>query len=394
MKKALILNISHNDLGQIRALKQLGYYVIGTGNNPQLPGRMLVDRYIPEDYSDKDAILRIATDNSIDAICSCCNDFGVITAAYVAEKMGLPGHDTYETAKTIHHKNLFKEFTRAHGIPSPVSHCFAQKEEAVEWVKEHGKYPLMIKPVDLTGGKGCARTENLSSSISAIAQAFQISRCKRIVVEPFIVGSQHACCTFLVDKRVRAICTNDEYSITNPYKVEVDTYPATGFEPIRDLMIRLIERMAVALDLKDGIFHIQYIMQEGKPYIIEAMRRILGNLYMLPAMKLTGLDWDYWETRAQCGLPLDGFPTSLKQEGYWAYRCVMGNKKGIVHDVVIPQEFRQYMFDKFEMWHENDVVEDVLNTQLGFYFFQFPNAEKMKEMMVDRYSDIHVAYDK
>lgn len=392
MKKALILNISHNEFGPIRALHELGYYVIATGNNPSLAAKDMVDEYIQADYSNKDLILHIAEDKRIDAICSCCNDFGVITAAYVAEQMGLKGHDSYETALTLHHKDRFKRFAKQYGIQSPLSEGFEDIEAAKNWAAK-SDLPLMVKPIDLTGGKGCSKASTLNEAMAAIDKAFAVSRIKHIVIEPYIEGTQHACCTFLVDRKVKALCTNNEYSLTNPYKVEVDTYPAFGFEPIREFMIAQIEKMASLLDLKDGIFHAQYILKDGKPYIIEVMRRILGNLYMLPAMKLTGLDWDYWETRAHCGLSMEDFPVSMEQNGYWSYRCVMGNKNGVVKGVHIPEEMKSRMFDKFELWKPGDVIDDYTSSQLGFYFFQFDSEAQMNEMMVERYHDIYVEYE-
>ena len=125
MKKALLLCSSHNDLGLVRALRKLGYYIIVTGNRANLPGQKWCDEFILADYSDKEKILEIARKNSIDAIIQCCNDFGVYTAAYVAEKLGLPGYDSYETTLTLHNKDLFKEFAKKHNITSPISTPFS-----------------------------------------------------------------------------------------------------------------------------------------------------------------------------------------------------------------------------------------------------------------------------
>ena len=66
-KKALILNISHNELGPIRALRKLGYHIIATGNNPTLIGKQYVDEYVSADYSDKELIPKIAKEKRIDA---------------------------------------------------------------------------------------------------------------------------------------------------------------------------------------------------------------------------------------------------------------------------------------------------------------------------------------
>lgn len=111
------------------------------------------DGYIPADYSDKEAVLRLVKENGIERIVSCANDFGVITAAYVAEKMGWPGHDTYENATLLHQKDLFKSFIQKLGIRNPKSIAFDDVTAALEFTR-YTSYPIIVKATDLTGGKG------------------------------------------------------------------------------------------------------------------------------------------------------------------------------------------------------------------------------------------------
>ena len=59
MKRLLILNGSFSEITLIQAAKKLGYYVITSGNNPQLIGHKYADEYIPADYSDKEAVLQL-----------------------------------------------------------------------------------------------------------------------------------------------------------------------------------------------------------------------------------------------------------------------------------------------------------------------------------------------
>ena len=66
-----------------------------------------------------DAILALARELKISAICACCNDFSALSAAYTAEKLGLPGHDDYRTSQIIHHKDEYRKFASANGIPTP-----------------------------------------------------------------------------------------------------------------------------------------------------------------------------------------------------------------------------------------------------------------------------------
>ena len=85
-KKLLILNGSHSEIPLIKSAKSLGFYVITTGNYPKLIGHQYSDEYWFADYSDKGAVLDIAKKLNVDAVCSCANDFGIITASYVSKR--------------------------------------------------------------------------------------------------------------------------------------------------------------------------------------------------------------------------------------------------------------------------------------------------------------------
>lgn len=386
MKKALLLCSTHNDLGLIRALRKLGFFIIVTGNIEDLPGQKWCDKFIKADYSDKELILKIAKAEKIDAIVQCCNDFGVYTASYVAEKLGLPGYDSYETTLTLHNKDLFKQFAKENEILSPVSESFSDKNSALEYAKT-ATYPIIIKPTDCSAGNGITRANTFIEAKPAIEKAFEKSRAGRIVVEPFITGSQHGYCTFLKNKKVIAVSSNNEYSIINPYRVEIDTFPADNYEKVCDTLNEQIEKIAKILDLKDGIFHLQYIYDGKQPQIIEVMRRILGNMYHVPGNLLTNLDWEYWETRVRCGLSINDFPVPVKQEGFFAYKAILANKNGVVEKVSIPPEYEKYL-DSIYMLHQNGCkITNNLSQPMGFCFFTFPTYEKMKEVLIENYND-------
>lgn len=388
MKRVLILNTSHNDLGMIHALKSMGFYVISIGGTPGLVGQQYVDEYHQLDYSQKEKVLEFAKKMEIDAICACCNDLGVITASYVAEMLGLPGHDTYENTLIMHHKDRFKEFALKNGIQTPHSYYFTKIEDALDYCK-NAEFPLIVKPTDLSAGRGVSLIKDTESVNSAVKNAFDKSRIKHIVIEPYIDGSQHALCTFIKDKKVVACCSNNEYSFINPYRVEIDTYPSSNFCEVKDFLIGQAEKMATLLGLKDGILSMQYRMKGDKPYIIEAMRRVLGNLYMVPANKLTNFDWDYWEARTHCGLGIENIPRNPEQKGFWAYRTIMANKNGEVKDLIIPEKIEKYVFDEYRIWKPGYIVKDYRNEPLSFLFLHFDTREEMNEIVLDEYDQIH-----
>lgn len=385
MKKALLLCASHNDLGLIWSLRKLGFYVLATGNVPGLIGETYVDEYIQADYSDKELILGIAEREKVDVICHCCNDFGVYTAAYVAEKLGLPGYDSYGTTLTLNNKDRFKQFAAANGIMTPRAEMFTDRQAARGYIKG-AAYPLIVKPVDCSAGNGIHKAENAEEAEWAVEEAFGKSRAGRIVIEPYIKGTQHGFCTFLHDRKVVAHCSNNEYSIVNPYRVEIDTFPADNDREVSAVLIGQIERMAELLSLHDGIFHLQYIADaNGMPQIIEVMRRAIGNMYWYPAKKLTGFDWNYWEVRARCGLSCEDVPTGCRQEGFYAYKTILAPGNGRIKSVAIPDKYQRNLMDMVLLKEVGDDITHHESEPVGFLFLNFRARDEMKRVLIQEY---------
>lgn len=385
MKKALLLCASHNDLGLIWSLRKLGFFVLATGNTPGLVGEPYVDQYIQADYSDKRLILEIAVRHKVDAICHCCNDFGVYTAAYVAEQLGLPGYDSYETTLMLNNKDRFKQFASKNGIITPHAEMFADKLMANEYIR-NAAYPVIVKPVDCSAGNGVHKAETAAEAMWAVDEAFTKSQASRIVIEPFITGTQHGFCTFLHNQKVTSYCSNDEYSIINPYRVEIDTFPANNDGTAAPILIDQIEKMARLLSLRDGIFHLQYIMDEnGIPQIIEVMRRAIGNMYWYPAEKVTGFDWNYWEARARCGLSCDDIPKKSRQEGFYAYKTILAPGNGKIKSIVISKKYMKNLMDFIFLKKAGDEITHYESEPVGFLFLNFRSQDEMKQALIQEY---------
>lgn len=386
MRKVLLLCTSHNDIGLIRALRKMGYEIVATGSLPGLIGEVFVDKYIQADYSDKELILSIAKEEKINAICQCCNDLGVYTAAYIAEKLNLAGYDSYDTTLLLHNKDKFKEFARKNNIITPEAKAFESISHAMQYL-ENVVLPVIVKPVDASAGNGIKKITSREETEEAVIEAYSKSRDGRIIVEHFISGTQHGFCTFLINQKVVACCSNNEYSIVNPYRVEIDTFPADNHSLASKILIEQIERIASILKLKDGIFHLQYIMCEGVPYIIEVMRRVLGNMYSIPASLLCGFDWDYWEARAKCGLSCEDFPTNMKPEGFFAYKAILSRNNGKIHSINLPPIYNKYLIHQCMLKKKGDYISKYQTEPIGFLFFLFASENEMKEILINQYDD-------
>lgn len=393
MKKALILNITYNDIEMMKALKKMGYYVYAIGLYSGLHGQKYADEYIQQDYSKKDEVFELAKRLKVEAICACCNDTGVITAAYVAEKLGFKGHDTYENALLIHHKEKFNQFLIDNKMQTMFSRSYNEIEEVYRDVDrgEFKDFPFIVKPVDLCGGVGVEKVDNIEILKYAIEKAFSVSREKRIVIEKFIEGKQYGLCTFLVNQKVVKYVTNNEISVINPYRVEIDLFPSDCNPIVINDMVRKIETIAHKLKLVDGIFHIQFLEKDGHGYIIEAMRRVPGNLYTKLAKWITGIDWDYMEACTHCGRKFENIEVGEPERtSFCAYRSILATSNGIFKGINIPHALEKNIQDRLVIMKKGDQIHDYMTEQIELIFLKFDSYAQMEKSMINDYHKIDV----
>ena len=376
-KKLLLAGGGYADIPLIQAAKKMGYYVITSGNRPEELGHQYSDEYRMADFSDKEAILNLARDLNVSALCACCNDFSALSCAYAAEKLGLPGHDSYDVAQVIHYKDRYREFASRHDIAAPRALSFSNKQDALQGIGALS-FPLIIKPVDLTGGKGMSTIKTMEEADAALDKAFAISRMKRVVVEEFINGSRHGFSAFLVDGKIVFYFSDNEHYFLNPYMVSAASTPGLVPDTVKKKLCEDSEKIAALLSLKTGIFHIQYILRGQEPVIIEICRRAPGDLYVRFVEIATGVDYASWIVKSAAGLNCSGL-THAKPRGFFTRHCVMSAKVGRVKEVVFDSCIEKNVVEKFMWWKRGDVISDVLTAKCGIVFLQFSSSDEMMD---------------
>ena len=105
-KKLMLLGGLRYLLPVIEEAHKLGVYVITADYLPDNIAHKYSDEYCNVSIIDKEAVLKEAQRLQIDGILSHAVDPGVTTAAYVAEKMGLPFQCSYKVACILQDKSL------------------------------------------------------------------------------------------------------------------------------------------------------------------------------------------------------------------------------------------------------------------------------------------------
>ena len=382
LKKLLLLGGSHAEIPLIQAAQSLGWYVISTGNNRDGLGHPYADKTVFADFSNKDAMLELARSEDVQAVCSGCNDFALLSTVYVCEKLGLPGHDSYATSLEIHHKDRYRALATRLGVPTPralvVRNAVTGPNNAdFEAAIAQLTFPIIVKPVDLTGGKGIHRANNPEEAHTAYKDACSRTRQDHIVVEEFVQGSNHGFSAMLVKGKVAFAFADNEQYFMNKYLVSGANTPSTsGGETLAKLR-EYSERIAQELNLVDGILHIQYIEKaDGTPVIIEICRRPPGDLYIKFVKYATGIDYPKTIVMAETGEDISGI-ADVPTQGYWLRHCIMSDREGTVRDVTFAPEVQGNIVEKF-LWHKpGEAINDILTYKAGIVFFKFDSLEEM-----------------
>ena len=397
MKKALVLNGSANEIPLIETAKKLGYYVITTGNNPSLIGHGYADAYQGADYSDCEAIYQLAKDLKVDAIIPCANDFSVISAAYASERLGLKGHDTYENARILGEKDRFKAFGKKHNFAIIPSEGFEDEAAALAYIREHPGYPLMIKPSDLSGGKGITRVNNYEEAQAAVKRAFSMTKRNHVVIEPYIEGIHHGVVALIVNEKVAMdVVIHDRY-YKYPFLISFNAGHSGFITPaLRKELVSEINRMAQLLHLADGEFTLQFILKDGRPYYVETMRRQLGNFPISCASRITGFDWydamvKMWtgHDRSAYPIPTD-YDLTKKFAGYLA---IMPPKNGKLKSIWLDPALEEHVFFKVMVAEPGYQITDYMEDKLGYITFEYDTWEEIHEVENHMYDYVHVEYE-
>lgn len=99
MKRILFLGAAHFQVPAIEYARRAGYYVLTCDNRPQNPGHDLAHESHNLSTIDLAGVLELARSREVDGILTFGSDVSALTAAVVAQDLGLPGSrvDTIET---------------------------------------------------------------------------------------------------------------------------------------------------------------------------------------------------------------------------------------------------------------------------------------------------------
>lgn len=389
-KKLMLLGGIRYLLPVIKAAHAQGYYVITADYLPDNIAHKFSDEYINVSIIDKEAVLKIAREKNIDGIMSFGVDPGVITASYVQNQMGLPSFGPYESVDILQHKDKFRVFLKENDFNVPWAFSFSSETEAWE-ARNNFSYPLIVKPTDSAGSKGCTRVDNEAQLTEAIQYAFKFSISGNIIIEEFLEkkGCSSDTDSYAYEGRLKFVSFSAQRFDTdavNPYTPSAYSWPSTFTKKEEKYLTDEIQRLITLLGMRTSVFNIEVrVATNNKPYIMELTPRGGGNRLCEMLRYATGVDLITAITRAVVG----DEPENIEQKpynGHWAEIILHAEKDGQFIDLQIDSSLPAEVIEK-DLWvRPGDFVHgfEAANDAIGTLVLRFENEIDLENVITNQ----------
>lgn len=389
-KKLMLLGGLRYLLPVIEAAHKQGYYVITCDYLPDNIAHKYSDEYVNVSIIDKEAVLKAAQEKEIDGIMSFACDPGVVAASYVQNQMGLPSFGPFESVEILQNKDKFRDFLQQNGFNVPLAKGFSSVEDAMEETYWY-PWPVIVKPTDSAGSKGCTRVDKAEDLRPALEEAMRCSLSGHVIVEEFIEKSGCSSDTdsFSVDGKLQFVSYNaqrfDERA-SNPYTPAAYSWPSTFSKEEEDYLTSEIQRLITLLGLKTAVYNIETrIGTNGKPYIMELTPRGGGNRLCEMLRYATGVDMITAITRAIVGDPIDDI-SQQPYNGHWAEIILHAENEGKFARLDISPDLPAEIVER-DLWVKpGDHVDsfDGANNAIGTLVLRFNNEEELEQAITSQ----------
>jgi len=389
MKKILLLGGSAQQVVAIDKAKELGYYTVLCDFLPDNPGQYAADVFYLVSTTDKEAVLQVAREENVQGILAYASDPAAPTAAYVAEKMGLPG-SPYASVDILCNKDKFRAFLSENGFCTPRAAGYDSVSEALtDLEKGRFTFPVIAKPVDSSGSKGVIRIDSAEEAEEKLRYAMSFSRGGRMIVEEYVemLGYQIAGDGLSVNgELVFRYFANDHFnpSCVNPFVPISASFPYNMPAWVQDKVHGEIQRLITLLHMGTTTYNFDLrIDKDYNVYLMEIAPRDGGNYIPQIIRYATGVDLVECSVRAAMGEDLSKL-TFGEPSGYWAYFAVHSLRDGVLERIEIaPDVEKNNIRENHILKKTGDAIRAFTgaNTTLGILLMEFDSMEQMLHMM-------------
>jgi carbamoyl-phosphate synthase large subunit len=285
-------------------LNEEGYESIIVNNNPETVSTDFdtSDRLYFEPLTKEDIMHIIENEKPEGVICQ----FGGQTAVNLAEPLAEAGVEILGTSvdsiDLAEDRDRFIGLLNELDIPVPAGKVAASLQEA-EKIAAEIEYPVLVRPSYVLGGRAMEVVYNKQELEEYMRNAVKISPDRPVLVDKYLTGTEIEIDAIsdgetviipgIMEHVERAgVHSGDSIAVYPPHRLS---------EELKEKAVEYTEKISRALNVK-GVVNIQYVVSEGKIYVIEVNPRSSRTIPYLS--KVTGVPMVDLATKALLGRKL------------------------------------------------------------------------------------------
>lgn len=308
MKKILIIGAGFLQSFVIRKAKEMGYYTITIDKNKNSIGFSYAHEYGNIDIVDQEACLKFAEEKEVDGVMTAATDYGVLSAAYIAQQMNLPGLK-YEVAKVIKDKYKVRRTLFENNIDAISQYYEISNVSEIDEISSRIHFPFIVKPCDGSGSKAVKRVDTLEHLKCACEEAIKSSLIGKALIEDFIEGKEYGVESFVCNGQVNVLGVMGKRMTNPPDYAELGHYIPSQLT-IEDDVKEVAKKAINALGINFGGVNMDVIVtKDNRICIVDIGARMGGNLIGSHIIPLgTGVDYMVNLIRASVSDSIDIMP--------------------------------------------------------------------------------------
>lgn len=266
----------------ILSAKEMGLNVVVIDADKNAVSIPLADEFYQIDLKDKEGIVNLALklkeNGGLKCIFTAGTDFSA-SVSYACEKLNLPSH-SFVAATNASIKTQMRECFQKDLVPSPLFVKLSNSCDIEKIVEEKfkGFYPLVVKPVDNMGARGCRMIRNKKELLSAVDLAIKSSKSGYAILEEFMEGPEYSIDALIYNETMTITGFAERHIKYPPYFIEIGhTMPVTLDKKIHDELISAFALGAKSLGLTCGAAKADIKYTEKGPMIGEIAGRLSGG---------------------------------------------------------------------------------------------------------------------
>lgn len=251
-----------------------GFIMIAVGKDPSRLRAIAHETY-EIDTQDVDALEILINEKNIDGIFVGTTEVNIPPAIELAKRTRARFYITKEHWKMLFDKAIFKEMLKKYHFP-----IIPEYEENSNYSEI--EFPVIVKPVDSSGGNGITVCHNVKELSEAILHAKSFSLSNKVIIEKYMEN--------MSDTFIRYHFQNGVYSISSSFDKMSDfsqntyigmpliyTHPSKHLDTYVAQYDLRMQKIFSEIGIKDGVMTLQGFVDDDKFYFYEAGYRLGGS---------------------------------------------------------------------------------------------------------------------